>query len=105
MALCRDGAAAGPRALAIRDVLPKGGRTGDGRLVDLLVLPDVVGGPVASHAADLGALSRACAVARVLLNVVLNQGVCRPPIDRDQDGAGGGAGGAAEGDVSTGRSR
>lgn len=99
MALGRDGAAAGPRALAVRDVLPEGGRAGDGRLVDLLVLPDVVRGAVANHGADLGALGRARAVVGVLLDVVLDQGVRRPPIDGHEDGSSGGAGGAAEGDV------
>lgn len=100
MALGRDGAAAGPRALAVRDVLPEGRRARDGRLVDLLMLPDVVYGSVTGHGADLGALGRARAVAGVLLDVVLDQGVRRPAIDRDEDGTSGSAGGAAEGDVS-----
>ena len=38
-----DGTAAGPLADAVGDVLPEGGRTRDGGLVDLLVLPDLVG--------------------------------------------------------------
>lgn len=99
VALGVDGAAAGPRAAAVRDVLPERGGAGNGRLVDLLVLPDVVGGPVAIHGADLGALSRARAVVGVLLDVVLDQGVRRPPVDGNEDGARGGACGAAEGDV------
>lgn len=103
VALCRDGTAARSRSAAVRDVLPEGGSAGDGRLVDLLVLPDVVGRPVAVYGADLGALSRARAVVGVLLDVVLDQGVRRPPVDRDKDCACGSACGAAEGDVPAGR--
>lgn len=66
------GSAAGALVGAHRDVLPKGaGGAGNGRLVDLLVLPNIVGGPVAGERADLLALGSALSVA-VLLNVVLD---------------------------------
>jgi hypothetical protein len=87
VALGVDAAAAGPRAAAVRDVLPEGGGAGDGGLVDLLVLPDVVGGAVAVDGADLLALGGARAVVGVLLDVVLDQGVLRPPVDGDEDSA------------------
>lgn len=89
-----DGAAAGPLVLAVGDVLPEGGSALDRGLVDLLVLPDVVGGAVAGDGADLLALRAAGAVGGVLLHVVLDQGVGGPSVDGDEDGACGGAGGA-----------
>jgi hypothetical protein len=72
VALGGDGSAAGPLLLPVADVLPEGRRALDRGLVDLLVLPDVVDGAVTGDSADLLALSRAGAVARVLLHVVLN---------------------------------
>jgi hypothetical protein len=83
VALGGDGAAAGPLALPVADVLGEGGSADDGRLVDLGVLPDVVDGAVAGDSAHLLSLSRARAVAGVLLDVVLDQGVLGPAVDGD----------------------
>lgn len=84
MVLGCDAAAAGPRGAPLRNVLRKGRRALNRRLVHLRVLPDVVHRPVALHRADLGALRRALAVRRVLGNVVLHERVARPAVHRDQ---------------------
>lgn len=83
VALGGDGSAAGTLVTPVADVLPESGSASDGRLVDLLVLPDVVDGAVAGDLADLLALSRAGAVAGVLLDVVLDQGVGGPAVEGD----------------------
>ena len=98
MALGGDGAAAGPLVLAVGDVLGEGGGANNGRLVDLGVLPDVVDGAVAGDRTHLCALGRAGAVAGVLLDVVLDEGVGAPAVDGDEDGAGLGLSGALEAD-------
>jgi len=82
VALGGDGTAAGPLALPVRNVLREGGSANDGRLVGLGVLPDVVDGAVAGDSAHLLALGRASTVAGVLLNVVLNERVLGPAVDR-----------------------
>jgi hypothetical protein len=99
MALGGDGAAAGPLVLAVADVLGEGCRADDGWLVGLGVLPDVVGGAVASDGAHLLALRGTGTVGGVLLDVVLYEGVLGPAIDRDKDGTGSGGGGAGEVDL------
>lgn len=81
VALCGDGAAAGPLVHAVADVLGEGGGSNDGRLVGLGVLPDVVDGAVAGDLAHLLALSRASTVAGVLLDVVLDQWILGPTVD------------------------
>jgi hypothetical protein len=91
-----DGAAAGALLLAVADVLPEGRGALDRGLVHLLVLPDVVGRAVAGDRAHLLALCGARTVARVLLDVVLDQRVGGPAVDGDQDGSALGAGGAVE---------
>jgi len=96
------GTAAGALVLAVADELREGRGTLDGRLVNLGVLPDVVDGAVAGDGAHLLPLSRASAVAGVLLNVVLNERVGGPSVDGDKDRAGGGGGGTAEVDVAVG---
>jgi hypothetical protein len=78
-----DAAAAGPLALPVADVLGECGSTDNRRLVNLGVLPDVVDGAVAGDGAHLLALSGARAVAGVLLDIVLNQGVLGPAVDGD----------------------
>jgi len=97
-----DGSAAGTLALPVANVLPEGAGTLNGGLVDLLVLPDVVDGAVASDSADLLALGRTGAVVGVLLDVVLDQGVGGPAIDGDEDGTSLGGGGALEVDLPVG---
>jgi hypothetical protein len=82
----------------------EGGRADDGRLVDLGVLPDVVGGAVAGDGADLGALSGSSTVGGVLLDVVLDKRVLGPAVDGDEDGTGLGLGGAGEVDLAGGAS-
>lgn len=100
-----DGAAAGPLVDAVRDVLLEGRRARDGRLVCLLMLPDLVRRPVGLELAQLLALGGPLAVRGVLLHVVLDQRVPGPAVDGDQDGAGGLGCGAGEGDVSVKRVR
>jgi len=95
-----DGAPVGPLVDAVRDVLPEGRGARDGRLVDLLVLPDLVGGAVGLEGAELLALGRALAVGGVLLNIVLDQRVAGPAVDGDEDCARGLGRAAGEGDVS-----
>ncbi len=56
MARSGDGAAARPLIPAVVNVLPEIGGTRDRGLIDLLVLPDVVDGAVASDGAHLLAL-------------------------------------------------
>lgn len=94
-----DGSAAGTLLLPVADVLPEGAGSLDGRLVDLLVLPDVVNGAVAGDGAHLLALRAAGAVGGVLLDVVLDQGVGGPAVDGDEDSAGLGGGGTLEVDL------
>ena len=53
----RHGAAPGPLVDAVGNVLPERRRAYDGRLVDLLVLPNLVRGPVALKGAELLSLS------------------------------------------------
>lgn len=57
-----DSAAVWPLGNAIRNVLREGGSTGDGWLIDLRVLPDLVGRTVALEGADLRALRRSSPV-------------------------------------------
>lgn len=103
--LNRDGAAAGARSSPVRDVLGKGLGAGDGRLVDLGVLPDVIGGSIALQGPDLGALCRALVVRRVLLDIVLDERVPCPAVDGHEHGAASARGGAVEGDVPKKKSR
>lgn len=67
-----------PGALADRDVLVEGRSTLNGRLVDLLVLPDIVSASVARHSA----LVRACSLVSVvnLHDVVFHQRVDAPSV-------------------------
>lgn len=99
MARSGDGTAAGPLVLTVADVLPEGAGSLDGGLVDLLVLPDVVDRAVAGDGADLLALSGASAVAGVLLNVVLDQWVGSPTVNRNEDGTRASGGGSLEVDL------
>jgi len=92
MALRSNGSASWALVAAVADVLPESCGPGDGRLVDLLVLPDVVDGAVTGHAADLLALSRAGSVAGVFLDVVLNQRTGGPTVHGNKNGPGGGTG-------------
>ena len=102
VALGGDGAAAGPLVLPVGDVLPEGAGALDAGLVDLLVLPDVVHAAIAGHLADLLALSATGAVAGVLLDVVLDEGVGGPAVDGDENGARVGLSRALEADVAGG---
>lgn len=79
----RDGAVARSLVHAIRDVLPERCRAGNGRLIHLLVLPNVVHATVACKGAQLLALGRTLAVGSVLLNIVLDEGVTSPAVDGD----------------------
>lgn len=97
--LGRNGSASRTLLLAHGDVLPEGAGALDRGLVDLLVLPNLVGGAVGSQGADLLALGGAVAVA-VFLDVVFDERVGGPAVDGDEDGARGGGCGAGEGDVS-----
>lgn len=95
-----DGAAVRPLVVdAVRDVLPEGRLARDGRLVDLLVLPDLVRAAVELVAAELLALRRPGAARGPLLDVVLDQGAARPAVDGDYDGTRGSGGASGEGDV------
>lgn len=102
VALGSDGAAAGPLVLPVGDVLPEGASALDAGLVDLLVLPDVVHAAVASDLADLLALRATSAVARVLLDVVLDERVGGPTVDGDENSARVGGSLALEADVAGG---
>jgi hypothetical protein len=95
-----NGAAPGALVHTVGDVLVEGRGTLDGGLVDLGVLPDVVDRAVAGDLAHLGALSRASAVAGVLLDVVLNKRVGGPSVDGNEDCSGSGGGRAREVDLS-----
>jgi hypothetical protein len=97
-----DASAAGTLVLPVADVLDEGGGTDDGGLVGLGVLPDVVCGAVAGDGAHLLALSGTSAVAGVLLDVVLNQGVLGPSVGGDKDGTAGGGGRTLEVDLAGG---
>jgi len=81
-----DGSAARPLVLPVADVLPERARALDGRLVHLLVLPDVVDRAVASNGANLLSLSGTSAIAGVFLDVVFDQGISRPAVDGDENG-------------------
>ena len=96
MALGGDSSATRALILPIADILSEGSRADNGGLVDLGVLPDVVDRAIANHGANLGALCRPCTVVGVLLDVVLNERVLGPAIDRDKDSAGLSASGTAE---------
>lgn len=98
-----DGSASGPLIDAVGDVLPESGGALNGRLVHLLVLPDLVRASVALEGAQLLALGGSLAVGCVFLHVVLDEGVPRPPVDRDEDGARSLCGASGEGNVSVGR--
>src|SRR6185437_6978784 len=90
-----DGPAGGV-ALADGQVLLEGAAVaGNAGLVDLLVLVDVVRGAIAGHGAHEGAERRAAALV-VLDDVVLDQRVGRPAVQRRQRGAGGGIEATAE---------
>jgi hypothetical protein len=102
VALGGDGSAAGTLVDTVGDVLGEGGGADDGRLVDLGVLPDVVGRAIAGDGADLGALSGTSTVGGVLLDVVLDKRVLSPAVDRDEDGASLGLGGTGEVDLAGG---
>lgn len=104
VALGGNGTAAGALVLAVADVLGEGGGADNGRLVHLGVLPDVVVRAVAVDGADLLALSRASAVAGVLLDIVLDERVGGPAVGGDKDGTGLGLGGALEVDLPGGTS-
>jgi hypothetical protein len=81
-----DGATTWAWRVADRDVLPEGRGALDGWLVDLLMLPDGVGGSISSVASDLLALGSTLAVA-VLLDVVLNERVGGPAVDGNENGS------------------
>lgn len=102
VALGGDGAAAGTLVHAVGDVLGEGCRADDGRLVDLCVLPDVVGRAVAGDGADLGTLSGTGAIGGVLLNVVLDERVLGPTVHGDQDSTSLGLCGAGKVDLAGG---
>lgn len=85
-----------PLALPIADVLPERARALDGRLVHLLVLPDVVDRAVASNSANFLSLSGTGAIAGVFLDVVFDQRVGRPAVDRDKNSSSTGGSGTRE---------
>lgn len=99
VALRRDGSASGPLGLPVANVLPEGRSSLNGRLVHLLVLPDVVDRAIAGDRPNLLALGRTGAVAGVFLDVVLDERVGGPAVDGDEDCAGCGAGLSIESDV------
>lgn len=66
---------------AHRPVLVKGGRSDNGRLVHPLRPVDVVDAAVGRHLAQLGGAGRWVVRAKVLDDVVLDQGVARPAVD------------------------
>lgn len=78
----RNGPTAGPLVDAVRNVLPESRRASNRRLVGLLVLPDLVRASVGLEGAEILALGRSLAVGGVLLDVVLDQGVACPAVDR-----------------------
>lgn len=75
--------ATGPLVLANGPVLVEGGRALDRRLVDLLVLVDVVGGSVTVDGAFVRHARARIVAAIVLEDVVFNQGVSGPSIHRE----------------------
>lgn len=77
-----DGAA-GALGLADRPVLVEGARALDGGLVDPLGAVDVVGGAVRDHGAEAGGAGGRVVGAEVLDDVVLDQGVGGPAVDRE----------------------
>ncbi len=78
-----DGAAAGSLVDAVRDVLLECRCAGDGRLVGLLVFPDLVRRTVRLELAQLLALGGPLAVRGVLLDIILDQGVTGPAVNGD----------------------
>lgn len=80
----------GARRLADGDVLVEGGGAGDGRLVDLLVDVDIVDPAVAGHRALVGA--DLLVPNGSLHDIVLDQRVGVPPVDREKANTAGGEG-------------
>ena len=95
-----DRSTARPLALPVANVLPERARALNGRLVHLLVLPDVVDGAVASNSANLLSLSGTSAIAGVFLDVVFDQRIGRPAVDRDKNSSSAGGSGTREVDFS-----
>lgn len=87
----RDGAAGSVR-LPHTPVLIEGGRALDARLVDALRAVDVVRGPVAGDGPKTGSARTGVVGAEVLDNVVLDQRIGGPPVDREVRIAVGGVG-------------
>jgi hypothetical protein len=75
------------RRISYRDVLVEGGCTLDGWLIDTLVLPDGVARSIARDSTFLGTKARSGAA--VLDDVVLDQWVGSPSIDRKKTGSAG----------------
>lgn len=100
MALRSDSSTARALALPVTDVLGEGGCSNDGWLVHLSVLPDIVDRTITGDRANFLALGRAGAVASVLLNIVLDERVGGPAINRDKHCPSLGLGRATEVDLS-----
>jgi hypothetical protein len=83
--VARGDGAAGALALAHADVLPERLRARDRRLVDLLVLVDVVARAVRGDRANEGTTRAGPSV--VLLDVVLDERVRRPAVDGERAAA------------------
>lgn len=85
-----------PGALADRDVLVEGGGAQNGRLVDLLVLPDIIGTAVTRHSAHVCAGSLVSVVN--LHDIVFHERVGAPAVHGKDTNARGHREGAAVGD-------
>lgn len=99
MALGCDCPTAWSLRLAITYILPECRCTLDGRLADLLMLPDVINRTIAGDGAEFLALRGARTVASVLLHIVFDERISGPAVDRDEDGAATSSCRALEGDV------
>lgn len=80
---------AGPWGLTDGNVLVECGGAGDGWLVDLLVLPDVIRSSVAHHGTHVGSLIGGVADG-VLHDIVLHKRAGGPTVDGQETDAGGG---------------
>lgn len=83
--ILHSNSSAGPGRVPHGNVLVKGGRALDGRLVDASVLPDGVSASVAGNGPLDGALCWVVVV--VLHDVVLHQRVGAPAVDGEQTGS------------------
>lgn len=79
--VCRGYGAAGPLALPDRPVLIEGGSALDGRLVDLLVLVDVVGRAITGDGSHMCHAAARVVASVAFHDVVFNEWTSSPAVD------------------------